>query len=563
MPYMIQRRNEALAMPHDQFVQRRTRRFASMAGVAEDQHFVLSSLPPSPGQKRLAVGIVLGLIIALYLVVGPFGGMQLGAIHSFVAFYTTGMFVTDSITAILLYAQFSILRSRAILLIASGYLFSAFLIVPYVLAFPGVLAPGGVIGGLQTTAQLYLLWHCAFPIFVIGYALAKDEDPSKRFSQAEVSSAIFRTVILTAAAAAAAMFLCINSAVGEAVLPRIMLDQYRFVPEWPYVVGAPIATLCTLALIVLWLRRRSVLDLFVMVVLCAYLIEIPPHYYPVAARFSTGWYAVRVTSLLSSTIVLIVLLYEITALYGGLLRAVLRQRREREARLMTGDAVAASIAHEIKQPLTAMITSADAGFRFLDRSTPNLDKAKQALKRIVTDGHRAGDLVESIRANFKNDDRTRTSLDVNELIREALSLERSDLQKHRIRVEAETASQLPEVRGHRVQLQQVLINLITNAIDSMASEDEPRVLCVKSVACGGDGVTISVGDIGTGISPQHLDRIFNPLFTTKSDGMGMGLSICRAIIEAHDGHLSVSPNIPRGAVFQFTLHGSNSASAAR
>jgi C4-dicarboxylate-specific signal transduction histidine kinase len=114
-----------------------------------------------------------------------------------------------------------------------------------------------------------------------------------------------------------------------------------------------------------------------------------------------------------------------------------------------------------------------------------------------------------------------------------------------------------------VQLQQVLINLITNAIDSMASEDEPRVLCVKSVACGSDGVTISVGDIGTGISPQHLDRIFNPLFTTKSDGMGMGLSICRAIIEAHDGHLSVAANIPRGAVFQFTLHGSNSASAAR
>ena len=119
-----------------------------MADVAEDQHFVLSSLPPSPGQKRLAVGIVLGLIIALYLVVGPFGGMQLGAIHSFVAFYTTGMFVTDSITAILLYAQFSILRSRAILLIASGYLFTAFLIVPYVLAFPGVLAPNGVVGGL-------------------------------------------------------------------------------------------------------------------------------------------------------------------------------------------------------------------------------------------------------------------------------------------------------------------------------------------------------------------------------------------------------------------------------
>src|SRR5215207_467924 len=115
--------------------------------MAEDQHFVLSSLPPSPGQKRLALGIVLGLMVALYLVTGPFGGIQFGAIHSFVAVYTTGMFVTDSITAILLYAQFSILRSRAILMIASGYLFTALLIVPYVLAFPGVLAANGVIGG--------------------------------------------------------------------------------------------------------------------------------------------------------------------------------------------------------------------------------------------------------------------------------------------------------------------------------------------------------------------------------------------------------------------------------
>ena len=134
----------------------------------------------APGQKRLALGIVLGLMVALYLVIGPFGGMQLGAIHSFVAVYTTAMFVTDSITAILLYAQFSILRSRAILVIASGYLFTAFLIVPYVLAFPGVLAPNGVVGGLQTTAHLYLLWHCGFPLFVIGYALSKDEDPSRR-----------------------------------------------------------------------------------------------------------------------------------------------------------------------------------------------------------------------------------------------------------------------------------------------------------------------------------------------------------------------------------------------
>jgi signal transduction histidine kinase len=520
-----------------------------IAPIGLEEPFVLSSLPPSAGQKRLALGIVLGLTFALYLVTGPFGGVQLGAIHSFVAAYTSAMFVTDSITAILLYAQFSILRSRAILVIASGYLFTALLIVPYVLAFPGVLGPQGVLGGMQTTAHIYLLWHCGFPLFVIGYAVMKDEHPSRRYSQREVKPAVVRSVALTAAAATAATAVSLS----EAILPRIMLDEYRFVPGWLYVVAAPVASLCIIALVVLWLRRRSILDLFLMVVLCAYLIEIPPHYYPFPARFSTGWYAVRVTSLVSSSIVLIVLLYEITALYGGLLEAVFGQRREREARLMTGGAVAASIAHEIRQPLTAMITSADAGFRFLDRSAPNLDKAKEALKRIAADGHRAGTVVESIRANFKIDDSTRTALDVNELIREALSLEAGDLQKHRVLVQSETAGHLPAVRGNRGQLQQVLINLMTNAIHAMAAEDEPRVLGVRSEAHDGSYVVVSIVDTGAGIRSPDLDRIFNPLFTTKADGMGMGLSICRAIIEAHDGRLTFSPNSPRGAIFQFTL----------
>jgi signal transduction histidine kinase len=519
------------------------------APLPDGQHFVLSSLPPTASQKRLALGIVLCLVAALYLVLGPFGGIQLGAIHSFVAVYTTAMFVTDSITAVLLYTQFSILRSRAILVIASGYLFTALLIVPYLLAFPGVLAPNGLVGGLQTSADLYLLWHCGFPLFVIGYALTKDEAPGRRLAQSKVGSAVLRSVAWTASGAAAVAIVCI---LGVAPLPAIMLDPSRFVPNWPYVVGAPIASLCTIALGVLWFRRRSILDLFLMVVLCAYLIEIPPHYYPFPARFSTGWYAVRVTSLISSSIVLVVLLYEITALYGGLLSAVLRQRREREARLMTGDAVAASIAHEVRQPLTAMVTTADAGLRFLDRSAPNLERAKEAFRNIAADGHRAGTVVASIRANFKSDARERTTFRIDELIQETLALGRDELQKHGIRVQTGTNSKLSEIRGNRVQLQQVLLNLIVNAIDAMAA-NEPKILTVQCDAQGADRVTVSVADTGAGITAQHSERMFNPLFTTKSDGMGMGLSICRAIIEAHDGQLWFVPNSPQGAVFQFTL----------
>ena len=149
--------------------------------------------------------------------------------------------------------------------------------------------------------------------------------------------------------------------------------------------------------------------------------------------------------------------------------------------------------------------------------------------------------------------------------RSRTALTRGDLQRHRILVQAEPNAQAPLVRGDRIQLQQVLLNLITNAIDSMAAKDGARVLCVSSVVHDGGGVIVSVADTGTGIGSQDLERIFNPLFTTKSGGMGMGLSICRSIIEANDGRLWVAPNKPEGAVFQFMLlaDGATSADASR
>jgi signal transduction histidine kinase len=528
------------------------------ATVLEEQQFVLSAISPGSMQKRLALGIVLGLLVVLFLITGPLAGVRLRPINSFVAVYATAMFVTDSITAILLYAQFSILRSRAILVIASGYLFTALIIVPYILSFPGVLAPGTLVGGLQTAAWLYVLWHCGFAMFVVGYALTKDEVPETPRREGTLRSAIFRTVAWTVVLAAAGAYVCIHD---EALLPPIMLDTLRFGPEWPYLVGAPIAVMAGLALVILWLRRRSILDLWLMVVMCLYLIEVPLSYYPAPARFSMGWYTVRLIGFLSSATVLTVLLYEITTLYARLLGAVHGERRERQARLMTGDAVAASIAHELRQPLTAMVTTADAGLRFLDRPLPNLDKAKEAFRRIAGDGHRAGALVGDIRANFKSDARERTSFDLDELIQDALALTRGELQRYGIYVEAEPNGSRREVTGNRGQLQQVLLNLITNAIDSMAAKGEPRILSVRSEADGNDHVTVSVADTGPGISSQDADQIFNPLFTTKSDGMGMGLSICRAIVEAHDGRLWFVPNTPRGVVFQFTLRAAGPAPA--
>ena len=231
------------------------------------------------------------------------------------------------------------------------------------------------------------------------------------------------------------------------------------------------------------------------------------------------------------------------------------------AGLLTGDAIAATIAHEVKQPLSGMITNADAGLRWLDHSTPNLDKAKAAFEQIVADGHRAAAVIESIRAIFRNDARNKTSLDVNEMIGEAIALLRADLQKHRILVQAAPNADVPQVRGDRIQLQQVLLNLITNAIDAMATKDGARLLHVRSEVHNAAGVIVSVADNGPGIGPQQLKQIFNPLFTTKSGGMGMGLSICRSIVEAHGGRLWVETKKPEGAVFQFTLLAGRATSA--
>jgi len=520
------------------------------APFTEAEQFIVASLPPGVAQRRLAGAVVAALFVAFFITAGPLSSVQLPQIEAFMPAYATAMFVNDSLTAVLLLAQFSILRSRALLVIASGYLFTALILIPWLLTFPGVFAPRGVLGGgLQSTVWLYIIWHAGFPLFVIAYALLKDAGPARRLWPGSVRSAILLNVAATVALVCVATFLVVA---GDARLPALMIDTVHLSALWPYAAGAA-SLLSLLALAVLWVRRRSVLDMWLMVVMCAYVIEMCLISFPVPARYSVGWYAGRVFGVLSGSLVLLVLLYEITSIYARLLRAVLAQRREREARLVTGDAVAATIAHEVKQPLAAMITNANAGVRWLERAQPDCEKAKETFEQIAADGHRAGAVIESIRAIFKKEGRNRTSLNMNDLIGEALALVRSDLQSCRILVETEPNGDLPLVNGDRIQLRQVLLNLMTNAIDSMADKDEPRTLRVKSNLCDGGGVLVSVADTGAGIGVQDVDQIFNPLFTTKTNGMGMGLSICRSIIEAHDGRLWVAPNTPRGAVFQFVL----------
>jgi PAS domain S-box-containing protein len=223
------------------------------------------------------------------------------------------------------------------------------------------------------------------------------------------------------------------------------------------------------------------------------------------------------------------------------------------ARVTTMGELTASLAHEVNQPIAAAVTNANTCLRWLTRDQPNVEEARAAAMRIVKDGTRAGEIISRIRLLFKKGTSERELVNVNEVIEEMIVLLRGEATRYTISVRVELAADLPRVNGDRVQLQQVLMNLMLNSIDAMKDVDGTRELAVMSQR-GEDGqVLISVSDTGVGLPPQQADKIFNSFFTTKTHGTGMGLRISRSIIESHGGRLWAADNSPRGATFQFTL----------
>jgi PAS domain S-box-containing protein len=231
-----------------------------------------------------------------------------------------------------------------------------------------------------------------------------------------------------------------------------------------------------------------------------------------------------------------------------------RDALSRATRLTVMGELSASIAHEVNQPLAAIITNGQACERFLGFSPPDLDEVKDAVGEIVRDGRRASEVLKRIRAMSKNTAPERGQVDVNHAIAEVLALTRDELQRHRVAVQTDMRSKLPTVMADRVQLQQVVLNLVMNGIDAMrAVTDRPRILTVRSQLNDQGNIVVNVADSGVGLDPASRDRIFESFFTTKPEGMGMGLAISNTIIEAHHGRLWAESGAPFGAVFGFTL----------
>jgi C4-dicarboxylate-specific signal transduction histidine kinase len=231
-----------------------------------------------------------------------------------------------------------------------------------------------------------------------------------------------------------------------------------------------------------------------------------------------------------------------------------RSELARVARVLSLGVLTASIAHEVNQPLSGIITNASTCLRMLDADPPNIDGARETARRTIRDGNRASDVIKRLRALFSKKDFTVESIDLNEATQEVIALSRSELQRSQVVLRAEFARDLPAVAGDRVQLQQVILNLLLNAVDAMSNiDDRPRSLTIVTELEGSDRVRLSVGDVGAGFAPDSAEKLFDAFYTTKKSGMGIGLSVSRSIIEKHQGRLWAAPNDGPGAVFSFSI----------
>jgi PAS domain S-box-containing protein len=779
---------------------------------------VLANLPAGQAERRVAFAIGL-VLLGIGAMVAPFGRVQLPRTDAWAPITDTFIFLADLITWFLLISQFNIVRSRALLVLASGYLFAAVMNVPHLLTFPGAFTPGGLLGaGLQTSVWLALFWMSGYVLTVIFYALMSKEPGTI------LPSSSTRTTVAVSSAVVIAIALALTwiAIAGEPHLPKLFIDGSESTAGLRYV-NALLLLPNAIALLLLWFRARSVLNLWLMVVMCGWLgqaiaqIRTP-------GRFSLAMYAARALVVISLTVLLVMLLRETMTLYGRLAISIVALRqltaeklkrseaylseaqrlshtgsfgwsvlsgeihwsdetynifeydraikptldlilerihpedrdlarqsmhlattegadvdferrllmpdgrvkllhvlaralrtssggveivgaitdvtaakqaektlRESEAylaeaqrlsrtgswawnpatgenrywsdecfrllgfdpadgmppfetfvqrihpddrpivaeeleratrergeyevdyriihpggevrdihvighpvlspsgelvelvgtgidvterkraeeererlrqahadlarvnRITTMGELTATLAHEVNQPIAAAATNARTCVRWLTREHPDLEEACAAAMRVVKDVTRASEIISRIRVLFHKGAPERDLVDINPVIGEMVFLLSSEAVRHNILVRTDLAADLPKVIVDRVQVQQVLMNLMINGIDAMKDMNGARELVIKSQRADNDQLLVSVSDTGVGLPPEQVDQIFNAFFTTKSHGTGMGLRISRSIVESHGGRLWAAPNSQRGASFYFTL----------
>jgi signal transduction histidine kinase len=504
-------------------------------------------LPPTAAQMRWALAVS-AIVLAGFAAIVPIAGRPLVELNAFFPSLDSIVFVTDLVTAVLLYAQFSISRSRALLALATGYLFTALIVIPHALTFAGAFSPAGLLGAnIQTGSWLFIFWHIGFSAGLLAYAVLKEE-----WFDVSVRAATLPAIAWSAAAVVGLVCaLTWMATAGATLLPSIILDQRRISPIVVYPISFAIL-ISLAALLMLLRRRRSLLDLWLIVVALVAILELAFSGLLPTVRFSAGFYAGRVFSLLTASIVLVVMLAETTRLYIRLARSNAMLWQEQDNKLMTFDAMASSIVHEVKQPLTAVSLFAETAARFLKKSPPDYQKAESAINSMVDATHKVNEVLETVRQLFTKRDALKAPIDLNELILDVVRVLQPELEGQKVESRLALDAALPVVLGHGGQLREVIVNLINNALEAMGSAEGVRVLKITTEATA-RGAAIVVEDTGPGVSPENTAGIFDAFVSTKSSGMGLGLAICRMIVERHEGELSLTAGNPRGAIFRVVL----------
>ncbi|MCL6728564.1 sensor histidine kinase [Sphingomonas hankyongi] len=517
--------------------------------MAQDQ-LGLFDTAPSRTEIRIAFAIG-GLIGLILLVVMPFQNIHVGAIPGLIPALDAGMLVCDLITAAILYAQATVYRSRALVVLASGYVLAGLLLIPWALTFPGAFSPNGLLGAkINTTGWIAAFWRLSVPIAIFLYAWLKRADEASRPGLERFPTNILAGVLTSIALA---IFVTLLATLGHDLLPPFFTDKSHVIRSTLVTLNLVVIGWTTAAAVMLVRQEKSVLDLWLLVSLAAWLAQSLLNML-LHSRFSLGAYVFLGLVLVSNLSVMLALITESNRLYARLAVSTAARRREREARLMSMDAVTAAISHEVGQPLTAVSLNAAAGLNWLTQPRPDVKKAIAALRAVGDAGSRTFDIIRSIRATFAKEPGRATEFCLNDLVLETTSLFEREMAASKISLKLSLADGLPPIKADRVQIQRVLVNLLNNAVESLrALPDRSHSLAISSAVANGRDVLIEVNDNGTGIADHDMEHIFDPFFTTKATGTGLGLPLCRTIAEEHGGQLWASSGNPEGATFHLKL----------
>jgi signal transduction histidine kinase len=514
----------------------------------------LSDLPPTTFQTWFAIAVAVVVLVA-FIAIAPFAGMPLAALNLFFPLLDAMVFVTDLITAAMLFSQFSIAGSRPLLALANGYFFSALIVVPHALTFTGAFSSTGLLGAnIQTGSWLFIFWHIGFATALLAYALLSIDDRARPLSPAPALSAIRWSVVSAIVLTCGLTWL---ATAGTHLLPPIVLDTNSISPLVVYPIWLAIL-ISAAAISVLAFRRRSVLSQWLMVVAFVYIGELAFSGLFPRVRFSLGFYSGRVFSVITASIVLVVLLAETTRLYVLLARSNMKLQREQNNKLLNFEAIVAAIAHEIRQPLGAIELNSSSAQLVLDEAPVDVGEMRAIIHETKDAALRINETLDGFRSLLGRIDRKRQPVDLNELILDVLKLSRTELNDHGVLARTKLTSELPAIDGDRNQLHQLIYNLVHNAIEAMSeTASRDKMLEVRTNIWDRNAVIVEVLDNGPGIDPERLTDVFEAFATTKAHGMGLGLAICRRIVERHGGQIWASSVAPHGANFRIVLPSSS------